>query len=125
MRQWAPISSRLAYQSAYGVDDKTMGMVYPAWCYDSVNVLANAWKNVDPTDFAAVNAFIAANPTEGVTGHLDFSAANGAVPIYPDVVGSAAEGVTHYFYQVQDGRHTVIAPADDAEAQFVPQPWMS
>ncbi|MCX6432119.1 MAG: ABC transporter substrate-binding protein [Actinobacteria bacterium] len=116
---------RADYQAAYGVDDKTMGMVYPAWCYDSVNVLANAWKNVDPTDFAAVNAFIAANPTEGVTGHLDFSAADGAVPIYPDVVGSAAEGVTHYFYQVQDGRHTVIAPADDAEAQFVPQPWMS
>ena len=115
---------RQAYQAKFGVDDKTMGMVYPAWCYDMVNVLANAWKNADPSDFKAVNAFIAANPTDGVTGHLDFSAANGAVPVYPDQVDSASKGVTHYFYQVQDGRHTVIAPADDSEAPFKAQPWM-
>jgi len=112
---------RAAYQAAYNVDDTTMGFVYPAWCYDMVNVLANAWKNVDPSDFKAVNEFIAANPTDGVTGHLDFS--KGAVNIYPDVAGSAAEGVTHYFYQVQNGKHTVIAPADDAEAPFQLQPW--
>ncbi|CAB4885606.1 MAG: ABC transporter substrate-binding protein [Actinobacteria bacterium] len=113
---------RSAYQAKFGVDDKTMGLVYPAWCYDMVNVLANAWKNVDPTDFAAVNAYIAANPTEGVSGHLNF--ANGAVPIYPDVESDPAAGVTHYFYQVQDGRHTVISPDTDAEATFVPAPWM-
>ncbi|CAB4947093.1 MAG: ABC transporter substrate-binding protein [Actinobacteria bacterium] len=116
---------RATYQSKFGVDDKTMGMVYPAWCYDMVKVLANAWTNVDPADFKAVNDFIAKNPTDGVTGHLDFSAASGAVPIYPDVAATINDGVTHYFYQVQNGRHTVIAPADDAEAEFVPQPWMS
>ncbi len=100
-----------------------MGMVYPAWCYDMVNVLANAWSNTDPADFAAVNAFIAANPTDGVTGHLDFSAANGATPVYPDQVSDPAKGVTHYFYQVQDGRHTVIAPSIDSEAPYQAQPW--
>ena len=99
-----------------------MGLVYPAWCYDMVNVLANAWANADPADFAAVNAYIAANPTNGVTGHLNF--ANGAVPIYPDVETDPAKGVTHYFYQVQDGRHTVISPDTDAEAAFAPAPWM-
>ncbi|MBI1352164.1 MAG: ABC transporter substrate-binding protein [Actinomycetales bacterium] len=114
---------RQAYQAKFGVDDKTMGMVYPAWCYDMVHVLANAWSNVDPTDFAAVNAFIAANPTDGVTGHLDFSAPTGATPVYPDQVSDPAAGVTHYFYQVQDGRHTVIAPTGDAEAPYKPQPW--
>lgn len=113
---------REAYHAATGTDDVTMGMVYPAWCYDMVNVLANAWKNVDPADFAAVNEFIAANPTQGVTGYLDF--ANGVAPSYPNDVASAGEGVTHYFYQVQDGRHTVIEPADDAEAPFTPAPWM-
>lgn len=116
---------RAAYQSRFGVDDVTMGMVYPAWCYDMVNVLANAWANVDPSDFAAVNAFIAANPTDGVTGHLDFSAPSGATPVYPDNVDSIDKGVTHYFYQVQDGRHTVIAPSEDAESPFKAQPWMS
>lgn len=114
---------RQAYQAKFGVDDKTMGMVYPAWCYDMVNVLANAWSNTDPADFAAVNAFIAANPTDGVTGHLDFSAPNGATPVYPDQVSDPAKGVTHYFYQVQDGRHTVIAPSIDSEAPYQAQPW--
>ncbi|MFM7597483.1 MAG: ABC transporter substrate-binding protein [Actinomycetota bacterium] len=113
---------REAYHAATGTNDVTMGMVYPAWCYDMVNVLANAWKNVDPADFAAVNAFIAANPIQGVSGYLNF--ANGVVPSYPNDVASAAEGVSHYFYQVQGGRHTVIEPADDAEAPFIPPPWM-
>lgn len=113
---------RAAYQSKFSLDDKTMGLVYPAWCYDMVNVLANAWANTDPADFAAVNAFIAANPTNGVTGHLDF--ANGATPIYPTVETDPAKGVTHYFYQVQDGRHTVISPEIDAEASFAAAPWM-
>ena len=113
---------RSAYQAKFNVDDKTMGFVYPAWCYDMVNVLANAWKSTDPTDFAAVNKFIASNPTSGVTGYLDF--AKGAVPIYPDVVTDAAQGVTHYFYQVQGGKHVAIAPQGSNEADFVPQPWM-
>lgn len=115
---------RQAYQAKFAVDDKTMGMVYPAWCYDMVNVLANAWKSVDPTDFKAVNEYIKSNPTDGVTGHLDFSAASGATPVYPDQVDDPTKGVTHYFYQVQDGRHTVIAPANDSEAPFKAQPWM-
>jgi branched-chain amino acid transport system substrate-binding protein len=113
---------RAAYQAANGVDDVTMGMVYPAWCYDMVNVLANAWANTDPSDFAAVNAFIAANPTDGVTGHLDFT--NGVTPLYPTEIADSTKGVTHYFYQVQDGRHTVIAPVGDNEADFIPAPWM-
>jgi ABC-type branched-subunit amino acid transport system substrate-binding protein len=116
------VAFREAYHAATGTDDVTMGMVYPAWCYDMVNVLSKAWANVDPADFAAVNEYIAANPYDGVTGHIDF--ANGVAPSYPNDVASAAEGVTHYFYQVQDGRHTVIEPADDAEAPFTPAPWM-
>jgi branched-chain amino acid transport system substrate-binding protein len=113
---------RAAYQAANGVDDVTMGLVYTAWCYDMVNVLANAWTNTDPSDFAAVNAFIAANPTDGVTGHLDFT--NGVTPLYPTEISDSSKGVTHYFYQVQDGRHTVIAPVGDNEADFTPAPWM-
>ena len=113
---------RAAYQAKFGVDDVSMGMVYTGWCYDTVNVLANAWKNVDPADFAAVNEYIKANPYDGVTGHLDFS--KQAVPIYPTVETDPAKGVTHYFYQVQGGRHTTIAPDGDAEAAFVKPAWM-
>ena len=116
------VAFRKAYQAKYGVDDKTMGFVYPAWCYDMINVLSNAWANTDPADFKAVNDFIAKNPISGVTGFLDFS--NGATPVYPDQVDDPSKGVTHYFYQVQNGTHTTIAPAGDNEADFVPQPWM-
>lgn len=116
------VAFREAYHAATGTDDVTMGMVYTAWCYDMVNVLAQAWGSSDPADFAAVNAAIASTPYDGVTGHINF--ANGVAPSYPNDVASAAEGVTHYFYQVQDGRHTVIEPADDAEAAFTPAPWM-
>ncbi|MGA0210184.1 MAG: ABC transporter substrate-binding protein [Candidatus Nanopelagicales bacterium] len=116
------VAFREAYHAATGTDDVTMGMVYPAWCYDMINVLAQAWSSVDPADFAAVNEFIAANPYNGVTGYIDF--ANGATPSYPNDVSDPSQGVTHYFYQVQDGRHTVIDPADDAEASFTVAPWM-
>ena len=113
---------RAAYQAKFSVDDVTMGMVYSGWCYDTVQVLANAWRNVDPADFAAVNEYIKANPYDGVTGHLDFS--NQSVSIYPTVETDPAKGVTHYFYQVQGGRHTTIAPDGDAEAAFVKPAWM-
>jgi len=114
---------RQAYHAATGTNDVTMGMVYTAWCFDMVNVLANAWSNVDPSDFASVNAFIAANPTLGVTGYLDF--ANGVATSYPNDTDDPSKGVTHYFYQVQDGRHTVIDPVVDAEAEFILAPWMT
>lgn len=117
----AETTFRKAYQAKFSVDDKSMGLVYPAWCYDMVNVLAKAWANVDAKDFKAVNAYIAAHPVDGVTGHLDF--AKGAVPIYPDVVTDPKQGVTHYFYQVQNGRHTVISPTDAAESAYQPAPW--
>lgn len=113
---------RAAYHAATGTDDVTMGMVYTAWCFDMINALANAWANVDPSDFASVNDFIASNPTQGVTGFLDF--ANGVAVSYPNDTDDPTKGVTHYFYQVQDGRHTVIDPAVDAEAAFVLAPWM-
>ncbi|MGA0207913.1 MAG: ABC transporter substrate-binding protein [Ilumatobacteraceae bacterium] len=116
------VAFREAYHAATGTNDVTMGMVYPAWCYDMINVLAQAWNSTDPADFTAVNEFIASNPYNGVTGYIDF--ANGVVPSFPNDVSDASQGTTHYFYQVQGGRHTVIDPFNDAEAQFVAPPWM-
>lgn len=113
---------RTDYQAEYGVDDVSMGLVYTGWCYDAVHVLAQAWSNEDPADFAAVNAYIAANPYDGISGHLDFS--NVSTPVYPTQIDDPAAGVTAQFFQVQDGRHTVIAPEDYSEASFVNPPWM-
>lgn len=113
---------RQAYQAEYGVDDTTMGLVYTGWCYDAVNVLADAWENTDPSDFPAVNEYIRTHPYDGVTGHIDFS--NVSTPVFPTEVSDSAAGVTYQFFQVQNGRHTTIAPDGFAEASFVKTPWM-
>jgi branched-chain amino acid transport system substrate-binding protein len=113
---------RADYQEKYGVNDTSMGLVYTGWCYDAVQVLAQAWRSVDPSDFAAVNKYISANPYDGVSGHLDFS--NVSTPVYPTQIDDAAAGVTAQFFQVQDGRHTTIAPEGYNEASFVNPPWM-
>jgi hypothetical protein len=47
-----------------------------------------------------------------------------ATPLYPIEVSDSAAGVTYQFFQVQDGRHTTIAPDGFAEASFVQPPWM-
>ena len=113
---------RADYTAKFGIDEAAMGLVYTGWCYDAVQVLAQAWNTVDPSDFAGVNKFIAENPYDGVTGHLDFS--NVTTPVYPTQVSDASAGVIQQFFQVQNGRHTVIAPKDYSEASFVNPPWM-
>jgi branched-chain amino acid transport system substrate-binding protein len=113
---------RAAYQEKFGVDDVTMGLVYTGWCYDAVKVLVNAWKNADPSDFAAVNDYIRNNPYDGVTGHLDF--ADVSTPVYPTEVSDPAAGVIYQFFQVQNGRHVTISPEGFNEASFVKPPWM-
>jgi branched-chain amino acid transport system substrate-binding protein len=113
---------RSAYQAEYGVDDVSMGLVYTGWCYDAVNMLAQAWAVTDPTDFPAVNDYLRSNAYDGVSGHIDF--ANVSAPVYPIEVSDSAAGVTYQFFQVQDGRHTVIAPEGFSESSFVKAPWM-
>jgi branched-chain amino acid transport system substrate-binding protein len=115
-------SFRASYQAKFGVDDVTMGLVYTGWCYDAVNVLVNAWQKTDPSDFAAVNKYIRANPYDGVTGHMDF--ANVSTPVYPTEVSDPAAGVIYQFFQVQNGRHVTISPNGFNEASFVKPPWM-
>lgn len=113
---------RKAYQAKYGVDDTSMGLVYTGWCYDAVNMLADAWKTTDPADFPAVNDYLRTHPYDGVTGHIDFS--DVSAPVFPTEVSDPAAGVTYQFFQVQNGRHTTIAPEGFAEASFVKPPWM-
>jgi branched-chain amino acid transport system substrate-binding protein len=85
-------------------------------------MLAQAWTVTDPTDFPAVNDYLRSNAYDGVSGHIDF--ANVSAPVYPIEVSDSAAGVTYQFFQVQDGRHTVIAPEGFSESSFVKAPWM-
>jgi branched-chain amino acid transport system substrate-binding protein len=99
----------------------TFGLVYTGWCYDMVQMLKNAWTAVDPADTKGVVAHLKANPYDGTTGHIDFS--NVEAPVYPDNVDDPAKGVTHLFFQVQDGKHTIVLPEVYKEADYRTPPW--
>ena len=90
---------RTKYPELY--PDVTFGLVYTGWCYDMVQILKDAWTNVDPADTKAVMDWIKSHPYDGTTGHIDFSDVE--TPTYPVNADTPGEGVTHLFFQVQDG----------------------
>ena len=110
---------RAAYAAKY--PGTTFGIVYTGWCYDMVQMLKNAWTAVDPSDAKGVVAHLKANPYDGTTGHIDFS--NVEAPVYPDNVDAPGKGVTHLFFQVQGGKHTIVLPDEYKEADYVTPPW--
>ncbi len=99
-----------------------MGLVYPAWCYDMVNVLAKAWANDGPEGLQGRER-LHRGATRWTASRATSTSPRAPVPVYPDVVTDPRQGVTHYFYQVQNGRHTVISPTDAAESAYQPAPW--
>jgi branched-chain amino acid transport system substrate-binding protein len=109
---------RTAYTAKY---PGTFGIVYTGWCYDMVQMLKNAWSEVDPKDTKGVVAHLKANPHDGTTGHIDFT--NVEAPVYPDNVDAAEKGVTHLFFQVQGGKHVIVLPDEYKEADYVAPPW--
>ncbi len=110
---------RAAYAAKY--PDTTFGIVYTGWCYDMVQMLKAAWTAVDPSDAKGVVAHLKANPHDGTTGHIDFKDVE--APVYPDNVDSPDQGVTHLFFQVQDGKHVIVGPDEYKEADYVLPPW--
>jgi branched-chain amino acid transport system substrate-binding protein len=115
------VAFRDAYQAKF---PGTMGLVYTGGAYDMVHILAKAWETADPTDFEAVNAAIRAIPYRGVNGFYTFDREGQAGQVYPEQVDDIEAGQAHLIFQVQDGKHTIVLPAELAEAEFVPTPWM-
>jgi branched-chain amino acid transport system substrate-binding protein len=99
----------------------TFGLVYTGWCYDMVQILKDAWTNVDPADTHAVMDWIKSHPYDGTTGHIDFS--NVETPVYPENAATPEEGVTHLFFQVQGGEHKIVLPEVYKQTDYVTPPW--
>jgi len=99
----------------------TFGLVYTGWCYDMVQILKDAWTNVDPADTHAVMDWIKSHPYDGTTGHIDFSDVE--TPTYPVNAATPEEGVTHLFFQVQDGQHKIVGPEVYKETDYQTPPW--
>ena len=112
---------RAAYQERF---PGLMGMVYTGSGYDTVQMLAEAWRNVDPSDFDAVGGFIRGMKYRGVCGTYTFSSETQNPISYPNQTDDPEAGLTHLIFQVQDQQHKIISPSPFIEVDFQPARWM-
>lgn len=112
---------REAYQAKF---PGTMGMVYTGSGYDTIHILAEAWKTADPADFDAVGKAIKAISYRGVCGTYTFATDTNSPLSYPTMTDDAEAGQAHLIFQVQDGAHTIISPDSHKQADTRPAPWM-
>ena len=103
----------------------TMGMVYTGGGYDAIQILAQAWEKVgDPAKFDEVGEFIRAIEYRGINGLYKIDPETNSGISYPNMTDDPEEGQAHLFFQIQDDRHTIIAPSPFAEQPFKKAPWM-
>jgi branched-chain amino acid transport system substrate-binding protein len=102
-----------------------MGLVYTGMGYDSIHMLAGAWKVVgDPDKFKEVADHIRKTPFRGVNGWSYLDNEYQASVHYPLQTKDPEKGMAHLFFQVQGGEHRIISPATQKEVNFKPAPWM-
>lgn len=116
--QGAPF--REAYMAKYG---ENMGEVYTSSSWDTIHMLAEVWKTVPPEDFNAVGDAIRKLRYDGISGTYTFDRPEQRPLNYPWETQTLADGVPHLIYQVQDGKHTIILPAELAEAGYRAPSW--
>ncbi len=110
------------YKAAY---PGTMGLAYTGGGYDTIQMLAQAWKAREPEKFGEVTDFIRQSTYRGVNGFYRFDNAYQAPLHYPLETQELDKGMAHLFFQVQDGEHRIVAPDALAEVKFRPAPWMA
>lgn len=102
-----------------------MGLAYTGMGYDSVHMLADAWKKVgSPDKFKEVCDALRKTPFRGVTG---VSAMNndGQVGVhYPLQTKDLDKGMAQLYLQVQNGEHKIIGPTALKETAFRKAAWM-
>ena len=100
-----------------------IGLCYNGSAYDTVNILKNAWTNVDPDNFKAVADYVRSHVYRGVTGAIDMNNEFQAALHYPLQTTDLNKGMAQLFFQVQDGVHKIIQPDTLAESKFRVVPW--
>jgi len=102
---------------------ETMGEVYTSSSWDTIRMLAEVWKSVPPEDSDTVVKPIRKLRYEGISGTHTFHRPGQRPLNYPWETGTLAESIPHQIHQVQDGKHTIILPAELAEAGYVTPSW--
>ncbi|CCV14267.1 ABC transporter substrate-binding protein [Mesorhizobium sp. STM 4661] len=102
------------FQAKYGVESGTYGVAL----YEMVNVYFDAVKKAgDPKDHAAIMKALSETDKQVAEGRLKFDPAT-----HLALQGDDYIPIT--FFQIWDGKRTLISPAKYATGEFQPQPWM-
>lgn len=112
---------RRRYARSFG---RPPGRSHAGIAYDEVHLLARAWSEVDnPRDFRTVASRLRRASFRGVNGSyfLDNDRQSGLA--YPDMTPDPSLGLAHLIFQVQHGRHRILAPEPYVEATFRPPAW--
>ncbi len=112
------------YKAEYLKSGGVMGMVYTGGGYDTMMILAQAWKQADPDKFDDVTATLRKLTYRGVNGFYRFDNPFQAPLHYPLETQKLEEGVAHLFFQVQGGQHRIVSPDTLKEVAFKAPPWM-
>lgn len=111
------------YRTTYGA---APGRAHAGTAYDRVHIIASAWsRSSNPHDFAQVAGNIRSTTYRGVNGayHLDLPGQSALA--YPDSTRDPSIAQAHLVYQVQGGRHRILAPEPYADSSFVLPPWIA
>lgn len=93
--------------------------------YDMVNIYLRAVAMAGgPKDRRRVCQYIKNIIHRGVCGTYTFNTPDNTVPPYPVMVQDPSLGMPHLYFQIQDGRHRVIAPEPYIETDFQLPPWL-
>ena len=101
------------FKAKYGVESGTYGVAL----YEIMNVYFDALKKVgDPSDHAAIMKAIGETDKQTVAGRLKFDPATHLAMQGDDYIPIT-------FFQIWDGKRTLISPEKYATGEFKPQPW--
>ena len=110
-----------AYRREHG---RPPGRSHAGIAYDSVHLLAQAWGSVaNPRRFRDVAAACAAPPYRGVNGAYYLGTPGQSALAYPNVTPDPSLGQAHLTFQIQGGRHRILAAHPYADAAFRTPPW--
>jgi branched-chain amino acid transport system substrate-binding protein len=109
------------YRAKYKSDP---GFANAGQCYDEVYMLAEAWGRVgDPRNFRAVCNVLRTTIHRGVSGTINMNRPGQYSLSYPYETNDPSLGMASLYFQIQDGKQTIISPAPYAEARYKKAPW--
>jgi branched-chain amino acid transport system substrate-binding protein len=111
------------YRAKYKSDP---GFANAGQCYDEVYMLATAWGKVgNPRNFRAVCNALRTTIRRGVSGTINMNRPGQYSLSYPYETRDPSLGMASLYFQIQNGKQTIISPAPYAEAGYKKAPWQT